>query len=110
LTEHTHHNALSVENKLKFGLILTTFILIIEVLGGLLSNSLALLSDAGHVFADIMALSLSLYGVMQAKRPSSNRMTFGYHRVGVIIAIINAISIFTIAGIWTEPLGLDRKG
>jgi cobalt-zinc-cadmium efflux system protein len=99
LTEHTHHHAIGVESKLKFGLILTASILVIEVVGGLLSNSLALLSDAGHVFADILALSLSLYGVMQAKRPASQGMTFGYHRVGVIIAVVNAFSIFAIAGI-----------
>ncbi len=41
------------------------------------------MSDAGHVFADITALSLSYYGVKQAQRPASHRMTFGYHRVGV---------------------------
>lgn len=98
MTEHTHHHAIGVESKLKFGLLLTASILVIEVVGGLLSNSLALLSDAGHVFADLLALSLSLYGVIQAKRPASQRMTFGYHRVGVVIAIVNALSIFAIAG------------
>ena len=69
------------------------------MIGGILSNSLALLSDAGHVFVDVVALSLSRYGVKQAERPPSGRMTFGYHRVGVIIAIANAISIFIIAAI-----------
>ena len=98
MTEHTHH-ALPIANKLKFGIILTAFILAAEVAGGLISNSLALLSDAGHVFADIVALSLSWYGVRQAERPASNRMTFGYHRVGVIVAIVNAVSIFAIAAI-----------
>lgn len=97
MTEHTHHHPLPVGSKLKFGIILTSFILVVEVAGGLLSNSLALLSDAGHVFADIIALSLSWYGVRQAERPPSSRMTFGYHRVGVIIAVVNAISIFAIA-------------
>jgi len=96
LTEHTHH-AQPIGNKLKFGIILTGFILVAEVAGGLISNSLALLSDAGHVFADIVALSLSWYGVRQAERPPSARMTFGYHRVGVIVAIVNAVSIFAIA-------------
>ena len=96
MTEHTHH-AQPIGNKLKFGIILTGFILVAEVAGGLISNSLALLSDAGHVFADIVALSLSWYGVRQAERPPSTRMTFGYHRVGVIIAIVNAVSIFAIA-------------
>jgi cobalt-zinc-cadmium efflux system protein len=88
LTKHIHH-ALPLGNKLKFGIMLTSFILVAEVVGGLLSNSLALLSDAGHVFADIAALSLSWYGVRQAGRPSSSRMTFGYHRVGVMVAIVS---------------------
>ena len=96
MTKHIHH-APPLGNKLKFGIILTSFILVAEVVGGLLSNSLALLGDAGHVFADIAALSLSWYGVRQAGRPSSSRMTFGYHRVGVIVAIVNAVSIFAIA-------------
>ena len=73
--------------------------MIAEVIGGLLSNSLALLSDAGHVFADIIALGLSWYGVRQAERPSDSRMTFGYHRIGVIVAIVNALTIFIIAAI-----------
>jgi cobalt-zinc-cadmium efflux system protein len=72
-------------------------ILVAELAGGIMANSLALLADAGHVFADVIALSLSWYGLRQAERPASNRMTFGYHRVGVIIAIVNALSIFAIA-------------
>lgn len=93
---HVHHSA---AQKLKLGVILSCSILIVEVVGGLLSNSLALLSDAGHVFADIIAISLSWYGVRQAERPATIRMTFGYYRIGVIIAIVNALSIFAIAAI-----------
>jgi cobalt-zinc-cadmium efflux system protein len=77
--------------------LLSIVILIAEVIGGLVSNSLALLSDAGHVFSDIVALGLSWYGVRQAQRPSDHRMTFGYHRIGVIVAIVNAITIVIIA-------------
>ena len=114
MTEHTHH-PLPVASKLKYGIILTGFILVIEVAGGILSNSLALLSDAGHVFTDIVALSLSWYGVRQAERPPTHRMTFGYHRVGVIIALVNAISIFVIVAIifyeayrrWQQPPAVD---
>jgi cobalt-zinc-cadmium efflux system protein len=98
LSEH-HHVTLDTATKLKYGIIITVVILALEVAGGILSNSLALLSDAGHVFADGIALTLSWYGVRQAARPSSGRMTFGYHRVGVIIAIVNAVSILVIAGI-----------
>ncbi len=99
MTKHTHHRALPVASKLKFGIMLTSFILVVEVAGGLLSNSLALLADAGHVFTDVIALTLSWYGVKQAERPASHGMTFGYHRVGVIIAVVNAISIFAIAAL-----------
>ena len=90
---------MSTAGKFKFSIIFTGLILVAEVIGGLVSNSLALLSDAGHVVTDIMALSLSWYAVRQAERPPSSRMTFGYHRVGVLVAVANAVSIFTIAGI-----------
>lgn len=109
MVEHTH--ALPIGNKLKLGILLSSLILAVEVVGGFISGSLALLSDAGHVFADVIALSLSWYGVRQAERAAHSRMTFGYHRVGVIIAIVNAVSIFAIAGIiffeayqrWRDP-------
>jgi cobalt-zinc-cadmium efflux system protein len=99
LIKHSHRRALPVASKLKFGIMLTSFILVVEVAGGLLSNSLALLADAGHVFTDVIALTLSWYGVKQAERPASHGMTFGYHRIGVIIAVVNAISIFAIAAL-----------
>ncbi|MBI4297679.1 MAG: cation transporter [Chloroflexi bacterium] len=90
---------LSLHQKMKLAILLTAVILVGEVVGGLLSNSLALLSDAGHVFTDLLALLLSWVGVMQAERPASARMTFGYYRVGVLIALINASSIVVIAGV-----------
>ncbi len=108
---HTHYHHITVGNKLKYGLMLTGLILAVELVGGFLSHSLALLSDAGHVFADIIALSLSWYGVRQAGRPASSRMTYGYHRVGVLVALFNAVSIFAIAVVifyeayrrWLQP-------
>ncbi|MFH1663044.1 MAG: cation diffusion facilitator family transporter [Chloroflexota bacterium] len=93
---HSHQHPFPATSKLKFGILLSSLILVAEVAGGLLSNSLALLADAGHVLADVIALSLSWYGIKQAERPASNSMTFGYHRVGVLVAIINALSIFAI--------------
>lgn len=100
MSGHSHgHGGRPVASKLKIGIFLTSFILAIELAGGFLSNSLALLGDAGHVFADVVALSLSWYGVKQAERPSSGGMTFGYHRVGVIVAVVNAITIFAIAAV-----------
>lgn len=93
------HSAAGIAGKLKYGIIITAVIFAAEVAGGLLSNSLALLSDAGHVLADGVALVLSWYGVRQAERKPSHKMTFGYHRVGVVIAIVNAVSIVAIAGV-----------
>jgi cobalt-zinc-cadmium efflux system protein len=98
VSEH-HHDVSAAGSKLKYGIIVTCAVLVLEVAGGLLSNSLALLSDAGHVLADGIALLLSWYGVRQAQRPASHRMTFGYHRVGVVIAIVNAVSILAISGV-----------
>jgi len=96
---HDHHTAAGLGNKLKYSIIISLAILVAEVIGGLISNSLALLSDAGHVLADVIALSLSWFAVKQAERPPNIRMTFGYHRVGVVVAIVNAISIFIIIGV-----------
>ncbi|MBI4302708.1 MAG: cation transporter [Chloroflexi bacterium] len=86
-------------NKLRFALILTAAILLAELVGGFLANSLALLSDAGHVFTDVLALTLSWFGVRQADRAANHRMTYGYHRVGILIALINAVSLVFIASI-----------
>ncbi len=111
MANHGHNHLVPVGSKLRLGIALTGLILVVELVGGFLANSLALLSDAGHVFADVIALSLSWYGVRQAERPASSRMTFGYHRVGVIIALVNAASIFAIAAVifyeayrrWQQP-------
>jgi cobalt-zinc-cadmium efflux system protein len=96
---HNHSTSFSTGNKLKYSLFLSLIILVAEIIGGIMSNSLALLSDAGHVLADIIALGLSWYGVRQAEKLSDSRMTFGYHRIGVIVAIVNALTIFIIAAI-----------
>ncbi|TAK34306.1 MAG: cation transporter [Chloroflexota bacterium] len=87
-----------IGNKLRLAVALTVGILVAEAVGGYLANSLALLSDAGHVFTDILALVLSWVGVLQAQRPGTAAMTFGFHRVGVLIALINAASLALIAG------------
>jgi cobalt-zinc-cadmium efflux system protein len=99
MSGHHHHDAVTAGNKLKISLILSITILVAEVIGGLVSNSLALLSDAGHVFADVVALGLSWYAVRQSMRPSNSKMTFGYHRIGVVVAIVNATTIFIIAAV-----------
>jgi cobalt-zinc-cadmium efflux system protein len=93
---HNHTHGLA-RNSLRLAFFLTLIILIVEVVGGLLANSLALLSDAGHVVTDIFALGLAWFATVQAERPPNARKTFGYHRVGILAAMVNAITLIVIA-------------
>jgi cobalt-zinc-cadmium efflux system protein len=90
--------SLRSEQRLLLALIMAFLIFVAEVFGGIFSNSLALLSDAGHVLTDAFAIGLSLIAAMIAKRPSDFRATYGYQRVGLLAAIINGVSLLIIAG------------
>jgi len=83
--------------RLLLSVIITVAFVIGEAVAGYFSNSLALLSDAGHNFADALALVLSFYGLWIAERPSSAKRTFGYHRVGILTALVNAVALVVIA-------------
>ena len=72
-------------------------IFVLEGVGGFLSHSLALLSDAGHVLADLLALAMTLFALRLSDRPVSDRATFGYHRAGILVALANGISLVAIA-------------
>ncbi len=91
---HTHGMA---KQSLRLAFFLTMLILVAELVGGFLANSLALLSDAGHVVTDIFALGLAWFAVVQAERPANARKTFGYHRVGILAALANAVTLILIA-------------
>jgi len=88
---------LTPEKRLFLTFSITLLIFSAEVIGGLLSNSLALLSDAGHVLTDAFALGLSLIAAQISKRPSDYRATYGYQRVGLLAAVINGLSLFGIS-------------
>lgn len=88
---------LTPEKRLILTFSITLCILVAEVAGGLLSNSLALLSDAGHVLTDAFALGLSLIAAWIGKKPSDYRATYGYQRVGLLAAIINGLSLLGIS-------------
>ena len=76
---------------------LTLAFVIVEAICGWFAHSLALLSDAGHNLADAAALALSWYALWIASKPSHHGMTFGYHRVGVVAALVNAVFLIFIA-------------
>lgn len=85
------------EKRLVLSLIVTLIILAAEVAGGIVSNSLALLSDAAHNLTDVFALGISLAATMIMKRPSDFRATYGYQRIGLLAALINGSSLVVIA-------------
>jgi cobalt-zinc-cadmium efflux system protein len=85
------------QKRLFLSLLVTIGIFIAEVIGGILSHSLALLSDAGHVLTDAFALGLSLIALLIMKRPSDHRATYGYQRIGLIAALVNGVSLVVIA-------------
>lgn len=89
---------------------LTATFLVAEVIGGLLTNSLALLSDAAHMGTDVIALAISLFAVRLSRRPPDAKRTYGYARMEAIGAMINGGLLFLVAGyiLW-EAMGRFRQ-
>jgi cobalt-zinc-cadmium efflux system protein len=85
--------------RLKLALALSCIYFFAELIGGFLTNSLALLSDAGHMLSDIGALALSLFAFRIAKRPATVSSTFGYHRVEILAALFNGLTLWLIVGV-----------
>ncbi|HEY2598192.1 MAG TPA: cation diffusion facilitator family transporter [Candidatus Dormibacteraeota bacterium] len=81
---------------LKLALALTCLVLVVELVGGLVSHSLALLSDAGHVLTDVFAVGLAWFAVAQANRPADQRRSYGYHRVSILAALVNSVVLIGI--------------
>jgi cobalt-zinc-cadmium efflux system protein len=106
MSTHAHHLDQSIAGRFKYAIVLTSLTLVAEVGGGIWTNSLALLSDAAHVFLDLFALLLSLGAIKLAARPASDTRTFGLHRTEVFASFINGVSVFLIAiGIFYEAWG-----
>ena len=104
---HLRHEKeqLSSKKALWATLFITLFFTIVEIIGGLLSNSLALLSDSAHMISDVIALALSMTAIYLARRPSNSRYTFGYLRFEIIASFLNGIALAIIAiGIAVEGI------
>jgi cobalt-zinc-cadmium efflux system protein len=87
----------SIAGRFTYAIVLTSLTLVAEVVGGIWTNSLALLSDAAHVFLDLFALILSLAAIKLASYPSSDTRTFGWHRTEVFASFINGATVFIMA-------------
>ena len=101
MTEHAHNRHSSAnanQQRLLVALAITSLMTIVELVGGLASNSLALMGDAGHMFTDTLALGLSLVALTLAKRPASQTRTYGFHRAEVLAALANGTILVLICG------------
>lgn len=104
---HTHSHFGDLANqttkRLALSLGLTGAFVIVEIVAGVFGNSLALLTDAAHNFTDVIALGLSWYAVKIAAQPAHAGKTFGYHRAGILVALVNSTTLVLIAlGIFYE--------
>ena len=101
---HNHHPKATTDNERRVLIVLalTGTYMVVEVIGGVISGSLALIADAGHMLTDTAALGLSWFAFHMARRPADKRRSYGYHRLQVVAAFVN------IAGLWILNRG-DKK-
>ena len=107
MTNHTHSHfgeiAKQTTSRLSLSLILTLGFVFVEAAAGILGNSLALLTDAAHNFTDAIALGLSWYAIKLTSQPANARKTYGYHRAGILVALLNSTTLVLITlGIFYE--------
>lgn len=105
--DHSHPHFANIANqttrRIAISLFLTLAFVVIEALAGFISNSLALLTDAAHNFTDVIALGLSWYALQISSQPAHAGKTYGYHRVGILVALVNSTTLILIAlGIFYE--------
>ncbi len=104
---HSHARDSSVRS-LRIALVLTAALLVLEVVGGVLSNSIALLADAGHMLTDVAALALALFVAWYSKQPETPTKTFGYLRWEILAAFVNGATLLLISAwiLWTAIVRL----
>src|SRR5690349_5309873 len=94
---HATRGGGSTDRVLKFSVCITAAYIVLLLVAGIRAHSLALLSEAGHNLSDLLALVLSLIAVYLQSRPPSATKTYGYHRAGVLAALINSLSLVAVA-------------
>ena len=95
---HVHSHQTHLQKKFKIAVLVTFLVFLGEVIGGIWSGSLALLSDAAHVMSDVLSLLISWLAIYLSTRPATSSRTFGYHRAEVFAAFINGVSLIGISG------------
>ena len=95
---HVHKYRTNERRKLLITIILTGTVMVVEVLGGFFSNSLALISDAGHMLTHAFALMVSYFAILYACRPPTKEKSFGFYRAEILAALFNGITLIVITG------------
>lgn len=97
---HGHHQSAAAADRRSLVIVLgiSLAVLVLEVVGGIAANSLALLADAGHVLTDVAGLALALGAIWLAGRPATDARTFGWYRAEILAAALNAVILFGLAG------------
>ncbi|PNX46858.1 MAG: hypothetical protein BV459_05595 [Thermoplasmata archaeon M11B2D] len=98
-SEHLFEYRHVEQKKLIFSLSITTVVMVLELIGGYLTNSMALLSDAGHMFTHVFALLIGLAAIIIARKPPCHHRTFGLYRAEVLAAFVNGLFLLAIVGI-----------
>jgi len=96
--DHNHDHTSGNMRRVIIALVLTGVFMVVEVIGGILSGSLALLADAGHMFTDTVALGLAAVAFSVSKRPGDRKLTYGYQRFQILAAFVNGLSLLVIVG------------
>ena len=103
---HDHGIAVTAKNETRMGIaaLLTGGFMFVELAGGIIANSLALIADAGHMLTDFAALALAWFAFRLARRPADWKRTYGFDRFQVLVAFTNGLALFVIAAwIWLVP-------
>lgn len=93
--DHDHSHG-GNRRRLLIALVITALFTVVEVIGGLITRSLALLADAGHMLTDSMALALAVFAFVISARPPDSQRSFGYHRMQIIAAFVNGLTLLAI--------------
>jgi len=109
---HSHHHGHSHggennRSRVGFAAALTGLFMMAEIVGGLISGSLALLADAGHMLTDFAALAMAWGAFTIAKRPADWKHTFGYDRLAILVAFVNGLTLFLVAA-WIVREAIER--
>src|SRR5512138_2053648 len=94
---HFRNVAQQTAGRLALALFLTLAFVLVEAAAGFFANSLALLTDAAHNLTDVIALALSWYAVRLTMQPSNQQNTYGYHRAGILAALLNSTTLVLIS-------------